>query len=182
MPVPTLQRWCQQLRGFFEAVGTAAPHAQGTGAAPQGKAAVRPLSSPSGLISVKGANGEHKTYLKATFTTWLIPLRGVISRCHISSPNACFNAFPARSAELRGTGSSHVHCLRQDPQDVPRRRGWKRCAATEPESPGTCRAPLAPQIFPNPIPLCPRSLLPVAKAPHPRALGWEAGAKLFLQF
>lgn len=56
-----------------------------------GKSVLAALSL-SELISVRGANGEHKTHLKATFTTWLIPLRRVLSRCHISSPNAGFNA------------------------------------------------------------------------------------------
>lgn len=46
-------------------------------------------------ISVWQVNGEHKTYLKATFTTWLIPLHCVISRCHISPPHVCLNAFPS---------------------------------------------------------------------------------------
>lgn len=39
--------------------------------------------------------GSTKTYLKATFTTWLIPLGRVITRCHISSPNADFHALLA---------------------------------------------------------------------------------------
>lgn len=50
------------------------------------------LSRP---ISVWQVNGEHKTYLKATFTTWLIPLHCVISRCHISPPHVCLNALPS---------------------------------------------------------------------------------------
>lgn len=49
----------------------------------------------SGPISVWQVNGEHKTYLKATFTTWLIPLHCVISRCHISPPHVCLNALPS---------------------------------------------------------------------------------------
>lgn len=76
--------------------------------------ALQPSPSPSALISVTGANGEHKTYLRATFTTWLIPLHGVISRCHISSPSACLNAFPALSAELGA-----VVLLCPSPWDVP---------------------------------------------------------------
>lgn len=50
------------------------------------------LSEP---ISVWQVNGEHKTYLKATFATWLIPLHCVISRCHISPPHVCLNALPS---------------------------------------------------------------------------------------
>lgn len=75
---------------------------------------LQPSPSPSALISITGANGEHKTYLRATFTTWLIPLHGVISRCHISSPTACLNAFPALSAAL---GAAVL--LRPSPWDVP---------------------------------------------------------------
>lgn len=62
-------------------------------------ASCSPALSPSELISIRRANGEHKTYLKATFTTWLIPLGRVITRCHISSPNADFNAFPTCRAQ-----------------------------------------------------------------------------------
>lgn len=53
------------------------------------------LSLLSEPISVFEVNGEHKTYLKATFTTWLIPLHCVISRCHISPPHVCLNAPPS---------------------------------------------------------------------------------------
>lgn len=55
----------------------------------------RPVPLLSGPISVWQVNGEHKTYLKATFTTWLIPLHCVISRCHISPPHVCLNALPS---------------------------------------------------------------------------------------
>lgn len=55
----------------------------------------RLLPSLSGPISVWQVNGEHKTHLKATFTTWLIPLHCVISRCHISPPHVCLNALPS---------------------------------------------------------------------------------------
>lgn len=68
-------RWCR-MEGFG---GTCWP-------------ALSPLSEP---ISVSEVNGEHKTYLKATFTTWLIPLHCVISRCHISPPHVCLNAPPS---------------------------------------------------------------------------------------
>lgn len=68
-------RWCR-MEGFE---GTCWP-------------ALSPLSEP---ISVSEVNGEHKTYLKATFTTWLIPLHCVISRCHISPPHVCLNAPPS---------------------------------------------------------------------------------------
>lgn len=53
------------------------------------------LSLLSEPISIFEVNGEHKTYLKATFTTWLIPLHCVISRCHISPPHVCLNAPPS---------------------------------------------------------------------------------------
>lgn len=68
-------RWCR-MEGFE---GTCWP-------------ALSPLSEP---ISVSKVNGEHKTYLKATFTTWLIPLHCVISRCHFSPPHVCLNAPPS---------------------------------------------------------------------------------------
>lgn len=61
----------------------------------RGKHADRHFPLLSGPISVWQDNGEHKTYLKATFTTWLIPLHCVISRCHISPPHVCLNALPS---------------------------------------------------------------------------------------
>lgn len=61
----------------------------------RGQHADRHFPSLSGPISVWPVNGEHKTYLKATFTTWLIPLHCVISRCHISPPHVCLNALPS---------------------------------------------------------------------------------------
>ena len=59
-----------------------------------------PVPSPwlSGLINIRAVNGEHKIYLKATFTTWLVPLHCVISRCHTSSQSVCLSA----SLSLRG--------------------------------------------------------------------------------
>lgn len=61
----------------------------------RGQHADRHFPLLSGPISVWQVNGEHKTYLKATFTTWLIPLHCVISRCHISPPHVCLNALPS---------------------------------------------------------------------------------------
>lgn len=61
----------------------------------RGQHADRHFPLLSGPISVWPVNGEHKTYLKATFTTWLIPLHCVISRCHISPPHVCLNALPS---------------------------------------------------------------------------------------
>lgn len=61
----------------------------------RGQHADRHFPMLSGPISVWQVNGEHKTYLKATFTTWLIPLHCVISRCHISPPHVCLNALPS---------------------------------------------------------------------------------------
>lgn len=58
----------------------------------RGQHADRHFPLLSGPISVWQVNGEHKTYLKATFTTWLIPLHCVISRCHISPQRVCLNA------------------------------------------------------------------------------------------
>lgn len=43
-------------------------------------------------------------------------------------------------------------------------------------------SPISPQIFPSPIPLCPQSVLPVAKAPHPRVLGWKQALSYFCDF
>lgn len=60
-----------------------------------GQHAVRHFPRLSKAISVWEVNGEHKTYLKATFTTWMIPLHCVISRCHISPPHVGLNALPS---------------------------------------------------------------------------------------
>ena len=69
---------------------------EGGGRGEGGRATCWPALSPLSVpISVSEVNGEHKTYLKATFTTWLIPLHCVISRCHISSPHVCLNALPS---------------------------------------------------------------------------------------
>lgn len=67
-----------------------------------------PLSEP---ISVSEVNGEHKTYLKATFTTWLIPLHCVISRCHISPPHVCLNAPPSSLWLVRLYWLPKIHFL-----------------------------------------------------------------------
>lgn len=70
-------------------------HAHAGEAGGRGQHADRHFPLLSGPISVWQVNGEHKTYLKATFTTWLIPLHCVISRCHISPPHVCLNALPS---------------------------------------------------------------------------------------
>lgn len=75
--------------------GSARGWSRGCGVGGRGQHADRHFPSLSGPISVWQVNGEHKTYLKATFTTWLIPLHCVISRCHISPPHVCLNALPS---------------------------------------------------------------------------------------
>lgn len=68
-----------------------------------------PAPSPglSGLINIRAVNREHKTYLKGTFTTWLVPLQCVISRCHTASQSVCLNASSSFLGE-EVTATSHL--------------------------------------------------------------------------
>lgn len=75
----------------------------------RGQQADQPLPWLSGPISVWQVNGEHKTYLKATFTTWLIPLHCVISRCHISPLHVCLNALPSTLWLVSLSWLPHIH-------------------------------------------------------------------------